>query len=243
MADNKAVVLVVDDEPSIRESFSLILGKEFKVITAGTGEAALKKLIDEKVDMIYLDVKMPGMNGIETLKRIRSIDNSVDVVMVTAVNEVGTASSAVKLGARDYVVKPFDVEDILNRTRSIVIKSQTRAFRSFNKDEVIGGSKHIASDKRTELEKLFKNDVTVMIKGEKGIEADLIAAIIASETEKELTSLNVTARMPASDLFGSERGSFMEDFGKSSGAIEDASGGYPFHQEHRASVARSSGRS
>jgi CheY-like chemotaxis protein len=91
MADVKPVILIVDDELSIRESFLLILGKEFKVVTAASGEAALKRIIDEKVDLVYLDIRMPGMNGIETLKRIKEIDGGIEVIMVTAVNDVGKA--------------------------------------------------------------------------------------------------------------------------------------------------------
>ncbi len=227
MADNKPVVLIVDDESSIRESFSLILGKEFRVITAASGEAALKKLIDEKIDMIYLDIKMSGMNGIDTLKRIKEIDKEMEVIMVTAVNEVGSASSAVKLGARDYVVKPFDVHDILNRTRSMVIRSQTRAFKSLTKDELIGQSRQM-QNVRKQLDDIIRKDVSVLVKGEKGVEAHLIAQFIASEDEKTLKVLAVTEGMKASSLFGIESGSFTGDFSKKSGALEDAAGGVLF---------------
>jgi two-component system, NtrC family, response regulator PilR len=227
MADSKPVVLVVDDESSIRESFALILGKEFNVITASSGEAALKRLIDVKIDMVYLDMKMSGMNGIDTLRRIKEIDRDIDVVMVTAVNEVGSASSAIKLGAKDYVVKPFDVNDILNRTRTIVIKSQTRAFRSFTKDEVIGQSRQMQEVKK-QLEEIVRKDVSVLIRGEKGVESHLIARFIASENEKDLKVLLVSADMKPAALFGREKGSFTGDFSKMSGALEEAGGGILF---------------
>jgi len=227
MADVKPVILVVDDELSIRESFSLILGKEFKVITAASGEAALKRIIGEKVDLVYLDIRMPGMNGIETLKRIKEIDNGVEVTMVTAVNDVESAGAAIKLGAKDYVVKPFDVEDILKRTRSIVIKAQTKAIKPPGGEELIGNSRQILNVKKS-IEKLAQKDSHFLIKGEKGLEAEQIAAIISSESEKQLQILNVSADFKSSVLFGLEKGSFTQEFGKEIGILEEASGGILF---------------
>jgi DNA-binding NtrC family response regulator len=227
MADVKPVILIVDDELSIRESFNLILGKEFKVVPAASGEAALKRIIDEKVDLVYLDIRMPGMNGIETLKRIKEIDNSVEVIMVTAVNDVGSAGSAIKLGAKDYVVKPFDVQDILNRTRSIVIKAQTKSIKPFGKEELIGNCRQILNIKKA-VEQLSRKDSSVLIVGEKGLEAEQIASIISSESERPLKRLNVSVDFKNSVLFGSEKGSFTDEFGKEAGMLEEAGGGILF---------------
>jgi len=227
MADVKPVILIVDDELSIRESFTLILGKEFKVVTAASGEAALKRIIDEKVDLVYLDIRMPGMNGIETLKRIKEIDNGVEVIMVTAVNDVGSAGAAIKLGAKDYVVKPFDVQDILNRTRSIVIKAQTKSIKPFGKEELIGNCRQILNIKKT-IEQLSQKDSAVLIMCEKGLEAEQIASIISSGSERSLKILNVSVDFKNSVLFGSEKGFFTDEFGKEAGMLEEAGGGMLF---------------
>lgn len=227
MADVKPSILIVDDELSVRESFSLVLGKEFKVVTAASGEAALKKIIDEKIDLVYLDIRMPGMNGMETLKRIKEIDPGIEVIMVTAVNDVGSAGSAIKLGAKDYIVKPFDVVDIQNRTRSFVIKAQARAIKPFEKTELIGNSRQINNIKKI-LEQAFKKGTNVLIQGEKGLESELIANIISSECEKPLKTFNVSYDFKLSMLFGCEKGAFTEEFKKESGMLEEANGGILF---------------
>jgi len=115
-------ILVVDDELSIRESFSLILGGKYKLLLAASGEAALKTIADQKLDLVYLDIRMPGLNGLETLKRMKEIDPDLEIIMVTAVNDVQKASQAVKLEARDYIVKPFDVDHVLKLTEQILRK-------------------------------------------------------------------------------------------------------------------------
>ncbi len=227
MAETRPVILVVDDEMSIRESFSLILGKEYKVISAASGEAALKKIIDEKVDLAYLDIRMPGMSGIETLKRIKEIDRGVEVIMVTAVNDVTSAGSAIKLGAKDYVVKPFDVQDILDKTKSIVLKVHTRSLKPLGKEELTGNSKQALNVKKT-VEQLSHIDTHVLIIGEKGLESELIAEIISTESDKKLVKVSVDAGLDAASLFGRESGSFTEEFQKEIGCLEAANGGILF---------------
>ena len=112
----KPTILVVDDELSIREALSLILEDHFKVLTAASGEGAVKKVADEKVDLVLLDIRMPGMDGIETLRHLKKIDKDLTVVMVTAVNDVEKASLATRYGSYEYMVKPFDVKELLETT-------------------------------------------------------------------------------------------------------------------------------
>jgi CheY-like chemotaxis protein len=105
-----ARVLVVDDEPDAVELLQEFLtGKGYEVITAANGKEALQKLKAERPHLILLDVRMPGMNGLEALRRIREIDREVGVIMVTAVNEEETGREALRLGAFDYIVKPLDL--------------------------------------------------------------------------------------------------------------------------------------
>jgi DNA-binding NtrC family response regulator len=226
MADIKPTILVVDDETSIRESFNLILNRDFHVIMAASGEAALKKVIDEKIDLIYLDIRMSGMNGIETLKRIKEIDNRIEVIMVTAVNDVASATQAVKLGAKDYVVKPFDVKEILAKTRNIIIKSQAKAIK-LDKAELLGKSKYIENARKA-VDAAIKKSSHILMLGEKGLESEVVASYIANELDKKLTMFNVANDFRMSDLFGLEAGSFTGEFSKISGILEEASGGILF---------------
>ena len=110
MAENRKKVLVVDDEPGIRDSLRLLLKSHFDVYTAEDGIEAISTFDQFSPDLILLDVMMPRLDGIETLKRIREKAPEIPVVMLTAANTVKTAVEAMKLGAVDYLNKPFDVE-------------------------------------------------------------------------------------------------------------------------------------
>jgi DNA-binding response OmpR family regulator len=104
-------VLVVDDEPDAVELLQEFLtAKGYAVLTASNGEDALRKLKEERPHLILLDIRMPKMNGIEVLRRVREIDHEVGVIMVTAVHEEETGRQALKLGAFDYITKPLDFQ-------------------------------------------------------------------------------------------------------------------------------------
>jgi two-component system response regulator HydG len=184
-------ILVVDDELSIRESFSLILEGNYNVLLAASGEAALKIATDQKINLVYLDIRMPGMDGLETLKKIKELSPDLEVIMVTAVNEVQKASEAVRHGARDYVVKPFDVEHITKLTEQVLRKksileqgdlaqkgSQARA------PALIGQSEKI--EEITRFIATIKDDQRVLILGEVGTEKEHVARLIHSKSSRRL---------------------------------------------------------
>ncbi len=103
-------VLVVDDEPDAVELLQeFLVAKGYEVLTANGGEEALRVVREERPHLILLDVRMPGMNGLEVLRRVREIDQEAGVIMVTAVNEEETGREALALGAFDYIVKPLDL--------------------------------------------------------------------------------------------------------------------------------------
>ena len=106
-----ARILVVDDEPDSVELLQEFLTvKGYEVVTASNGEEALRKVKEERPHLILLDVRMPGMNGLDVLRKVREFDQEVGVIMVTAVNEEDTGREALKLGAFDYIVKPLNFE-------------------------------------------------------------------------------------------------------------------------------------
>jgi two-component system, NtrC family, response regulator AtoC len=106
-----ARILVVDDEPdSVELLQEFLTGKGYDVVTASNGEEALRKVKEERPHLILLDVRMPGMNGLDVLRKVREFDQEVGVIMVTAVNEEDTGRDALKLGAFDYIVKPLNFE-------------------------------------------------------------------------------------------------------------------------------------
>lgn len=228
-------ILVVDDELSIRESFSLILEGKYQIYLAASGEAALKVVADQKVDMVYLDVRMPGMNGIETLQRLRQIDPDVEVIMVTAVNDVHNASKAINLGARNYVVKPFDVDHILKLTEQILGKKAILSEAGSLRDsslQLIG-----QSEKMDRVRKAIDNlkDERVLLVGETGVEKELIARVIheqsgrASAPFKSFSlSHTMSENLINTLLCGRGKGSSTAELEGKSGLLEEAKRGSLF---------------
>ena len=121
-SDPRPVVLVVDDEPGVRASVKMVLDGVCIVLEASDGPAALEAVRSGDVDVCLLDVRPPGMEGIEVLERLKRLDAGLEVVLVTAVRTVRTAVEAMKLGAYDYLTKPFAVEDL----RSVVNRALER---------------------------------------------------------------------------------------------------------------------
>ncbi len=116
----RARILVADDEEGIRESLNLILGDEFELLFAVDGEEALAKLTVESFDVALLDIKMPKLDGLEVLKRLSQQRLTVPVLILTAYQSVELAKEAVKLGALDYLPKPFEREQILHAVREVL---------------------------------------------------------------------------------------------------------------------------
>ncbi|MBU0988301.1 MAG: response regulator, partial [Proteobacteria bacterium] len=109
----KDTILVVDDENGVRQSFNMVLKDDYHVLLAGTGQEAMDIFKKNSVDLILLDILLPDINGLELLEKLVETDPNTEIIMVTAVNEIQTAVQAIKLGAYEYIIKPFVVEDVL----------------------------------------------------------------------------------------------------------------------------------
>ena len=218
-------ILVVDDEQSIRESFKLILSDKYNIITAASGEAAAKYSADSKIDLIFLDIRMPGMDGLETLKKIKEIIPDQLIVMITAVNDVQKASEAIKMGAYDYVVKPFDVENILKITSNLLFKKSMleegrKVGLGIGEPAIIGTSERIEAVRRLVKEASGKKG-GVLILGPEGVEREAAARSIAP-------SVVYDARSSYQTLFGKSGGGTVADLKKVPGALDFAEGGAVF---------------
>ena len=119
---SKARILIADDEEGIRESLNLILSEDYELLFATDGEEALATLGREAVDLVLLDIKMPKLDGLEVLKRIKSNGVAAPVLVLTAYQSVELAKEAVKLGALDYLPKPFERDQILNAVRGVLTR-------------------------------------------------------------------------------------------------------------------------
>ncbi|MBN3032800.1 MAG: sigma-54-dependent Fis family transcriptional regulator [Candidatus Saganbacteria bacterium] len=240
-------ILVVDDELPIRESFALILGDKYKVLLAASGEAALGYAADQKLDLVFLDVRMPGLDGLATLKRLKEIDPELEVVLVTAVNDVRKASEAIKYGARNYLIKPFDVDAIVKMTESLLRRRALQTEEANLQKEADRRQVKLLgqSDRIKEIFKLVKKvaprDLRVLVLGEPGTEKAAVAELIHEESPRAalpFKSLALSAGQTATEiksaLFGREKGSTTADLQKQTGLIEAARGGTLFldHLEH-----------
>ncbi len=221
-------ILVIDDEQSIRELLKDFLEtKDFEVITASDGETGLQLLRKEKIDLFFLDLMMPGISGLDVLRECESANIDVPCIVITAHASVQTAVEAMKLGAYDYLPKPFVLEDVnitINRAIDMSrlkeenrsLKSELRKKNTFNKralDRIIGKSASIQSVIKF-IEKIADTDSTVLITGESGTGKELIAKNIhynSHRAAKPFVPLNCAAipkDILESELFGHEKGAF-----------------------------------
>src|SRR5204863_283056 len=150
----RPVALVVDDEESVRESFRLVLDQDYGVPDAPDGARALEIVRAHRVDVVLLDIRLPEMDGIEVLERLKALDDSLEVILVTAVKTVRTAVAAMKLGAFDYLTKPFEDEELLSLVRRAVekrsLEREVTLLRVLQEREIerVGGTRSIKIDVR-----------------------------------------------------------------------------------------------
>ena len=238
----RPVALVVDDEESVRESFRLVLDQDYDVLDVPDGARALDIVRAHHVDIVLLDIRLPEMDGIEVLERIKALDDSVEVILVTAVKTVRTAVAAMKLGAFDYLTKPFEDEELLSLVRRAVEKRSLERevtflrgelARSRDRDEIIG--EHPEMQKLARLvAQVARTTTTVLITGESGTGKELIARAIhhrGPRRDKPFVPVNPAAIPDAlveSELFGHEKGAFTGAHARKLGKFELAHGGTVF---------------
>jgi nitrogen regulation protein NR(I) len=238
-------ILIVDDDKSIRYSLKRMMEGKYSILTAQNGEEALARVKQSLPDLIIMDIKMPGRNGIEVLKEIRSIDPKALVIIMTAYGTTETAIEAMKYGAFDYILKPFPIPQM----KALVEKAL--ALRKVMKEEVIyapladteGEEERIvgSSPKMQEIYKIVgqiaPSDVTVLLRGESGTGKELFArAIYQHSARSNLPFLPVNcAAIPdtllESELFGHEKGSFTGATSRRIGKLEQSQGGTIFLDE------------
>ena len=241
----RPVVLIVDDDPGVRESFRLILEDEYELLEAPDGPQGLEVVRSTQVDLVILDLRLPGMDGIEVLERIKTFDDHLEVILVTAVQTVRSAVAAMKLGAFDYVTKPFEEEEILPLIRRALerraldrevafLRSELQREHDF--DELVG--QHPTMLQLYQLiQSVARNPLTVLVVGESGTGKELIARAIHRQGPRRdgpFVPVNVAAiadTLLESELFGHEKGAFTGAFQKKLGKFELAHGGTLFLDE------------
>ncbi len=237
---------MVDDEQNIRRMLVRVLSSEgFIVKEAINGLETLKKLEEENYSLILLDLRMPGLNGIETLRKIKEYDLNLPIIMMSAYGSITEAVEAMKLGAIDYLIKPFDIEElkiIVERAiRQYELKVENIYYREeeekrFNFEEIIGKSNSIKRVLEM-IENVSSTPATVLITGESGTGKELIARAIHKNSLRKdgpFVVVNCAAfslNLLESELFGHEKGAFTGAISRRIGRFEMAHGGTIFLDE------------
>ncbi len=237
-----ATVLIVDDEKNLRRlTADYLTSGGFTALTASNGLSGQKILIEDPVDAVVLDLKMPGMDGLELLQWIRDKGPDIPVLMISAFGDIEDAVGAMKLGASDYLVKPFDPEELLLKLRRTLETSALRRQAEF--PAPFAPSAHPASSNpslqqmETLIRKAAPTDTTILITGESGTGKEVAARRIhqiSTRAEAPFIPINlggIPEALLESELFGYEKGAFTGADRRKPGQFEMASGGTLFLDE------------
>ena len=242
----KAKILIIDDEKDIRWLFSKILTAEgYQVLTALNGQTGISIIKKEKPDLVILDLKLPGMDGIEILREIRRFDKDLCVIILTGYKDVKSAVEAMKLGAYDYLAKPVDIEKLKTHiNNALITQSLTHKAASLSKEIKGEASLDRIVRKSPQMHKVLdlvktvaKHDVTVYLRGESGTGKELIARAIHNESNRAKRSFIpidcaiLPDTLVESEIFGHEKGAFTGAHEKKIGKFELAEKGTVFLDE------------
>jgi two-component system nitrogen regulation response regulator NtrX len=239
----KPRVLVIDDETAIRESMRMILEYEgYECLLAATGADGLRLVEKEPTDLVFLDIKMPVMDGLEVLSRIRGLNDALPVVMISGHGTVSTAVEATKLGAFDFIEKPLASERVLLTVRNAIdqrrLREENRSLRrsADSRYAIVGRSPGLMRALEA-VERAAPTNATVLILGESGVGKELVARAIHRESlraKERFIQVNCAAipeELIESELFGHEKGSFTGATEKQVGKFEQADRGTIFLDE------------
>ncbi|MGC8718557.1 MAG: sigma-54-dependent transcriptional regulator [Thermodesulforhabdaceae bacterium] len=241
-----AEILIVDDDPQLRKSFERILasiGHEVK--TASSAETGLSIVREKVPDLVIMDVRLPGMNGLEAFEEIKKIEPRLPVIIMTAYGTTETAIEATKRGAFDYILKPFDIPVMLELIEQALkagkfmrsrVALNAEPEKDYSSDALIGRSPAMQEIFKA-IGRVAPTDATVLIRGESGTGKELVARAIyqhSTRSDKPFLVINCVAipeTLLESELFGYEKGAFTGAHSRRIGKIEQANGGTIFLDE------------
>jgi len=245
METRKPRILIVDDEEDMLLLYKNILKKDFNMVAAKNGREAIKRTSEEAFDLIILDIIMPDVSGLEVLKNIKETDSTTDVIMVTASKEVKPAVESLKLGAFDYIIKPFEVDDLLSTIRKALERRSIIRENIYLKqalDERAGMGQLIGkSDKIRKIYDIIESgassDSTILITGESGTGKEIVAETVHKKSRRNnmpyiiVNCAAIPENLLESEMFGHERGAFTGAMERHIGKFELANGGTIFMDE------------
>lgn len=245
MAKDKVKILVIDDDPKISWILNEGLSSKFEFVSARDGVEGIQMVSTEKPDLILLDIKMPGMNGIEVLEKLNKLDGRPEVIMVSGHGETQYVVDSVKLGAAEFINKPFDVHEIEIHINSILEKSnlkqevkqlKTKLEVKNTYDNFIGDSQAMQKVKAI-VDQVADSELTVLIRGESGTGKEIVARLLhqlSNRKKKPFIKVNCAAiprDLLEAELFGYEKGAFTGALKTKQGRFESANNGTIFLDE------------
>jgi two-component system nitrogen regulation response regulator NtrX len=239
----KGRVLVVDDEPAIRDTMRMILEYDgYECLVAGSGPEGLSTVERDKPDLVFLDIKMPGIDGLEVLSRLRGLNESLPVVIISAHGSAATALEAGRLGAFRFIEKPLSKDYVLDAVREGLelgtLRRENRTLRSAleTRYQLVGESTTLKRIME-QVQRAAPTNVTVLVLGESGVGKELVARAIhrnslrARERFVQVNCAAIPEELIESELFGHERGAFTGATDKQTGKFEMADRGTIFLDE------------
>ncbi|KAF0134244.1 MAG: hypothetical protein FD145_756 [Candidatus Saganbacteria bacterium] len=242
---NKENILIIDDEIDMQETLKSILKKKYSPQAVSSGKQGISEIKKKEYSLLLLDLKMPEMDGIETLTKIKELDPQMLVIIITASKDIKSAVEAMKLGAEDYVSKPFEVEELLAIIKKALdkrsLERENQALREIVEEQerycdIIGNSEKIKNVIKL-ISNISKTDSTILITGESGSGKEIAAKAIhklSNRSRKPFIAVNCAAipeNLLESELFGHERGAFTGALDRRIGKFELAGGGTMFLDE------------
>ncbi len=238
-------ILIVDDDKSVRYSLKRMFEeRSIKVATAGKGEEALKRLKEKLPDLVVMDVKMPGMSGLEVLREMRKLHPKLLVIIITAYGTTETAIEAMKLGAYDYILKPFDIPQMWQLVeKALQVNRMMKTIIAYEPGEggklaerIVGNSSQMQEVYKL-IGQVAESDVTILLQGESGTGKELVARAVyhhSLRSDQPFLPVNCAAIPDAlleSELFGHEKGAFTGAHTRRIGRFEQGNGGTIFLDE------------
>jgi len=245
MRKESVKVLVIDDDPKVPWILSEGLGENYRVISARNGVEGIQMVTKEKPELVLLDIKMPGLSGMEVLDKVKTIDGNLDVIMLSGHGDTQNVVESIRRGASEFINKPFNIEEVeihirtaleRNRLKKEVTRLKSKLEAKSAYDTLVGDTPQMLAVKST-IEQVADSELTVLILGESGTGKEIVARMLhalSSRGQKPFTKVNCAAiprELLEAELFGYEKGAFTGAVKNKPGRFEIASTGTIFLDE------------